>query len=145
MVAGWWINKLRGSSGKAASEKDQPIADLKAEHDRLKEQLGQQSGEYEQEIERLRQQIADLEAEREKGKSPKAYSDNGTAQDDDLTEIKGIGNVLAAKLQEMGLDSYAKIAELTEGDIEDLEEKLDSFPGRIHRDDWIGQAKRLMG
>ncbi len=61
---------------------------------------------------------------------------------DDLTAIGGIGPVLAKKLNGEGIFSYAQIAALSDGDIERLE-KIIRFPGRIKRDNWIGQAQAL--
>ncbi|OIO95309.1 MAG: hypothetical protein AUK03_05685 [Anaerolineae bacterium CG2_30_64_16] len=59
---------------------------------------------------------------------------------DDLTLIKGIGPSYARKLREVGITSFAALAEagddlleaLTEGNLE-----------RVVRDDWRGQARRL--
>ncbi|MDH3639878.1 MAG: 50S ribosomal protein L21, partial [Gammaproteobacteria bacterium] len=63
---------------------------------------------------------------------------------DDLTEINGIGPVIVAKLEGLGITTFAQIAALTEADIARLDEEL-NFKGRIERDDWVGQAKQLAG
>lgn len=62
---------------------------------------------------------------------------------DDLTVIGGIGPALAKKLNEAGITSYAQLAALTVADIENLEKNIIRFSGRIKRDDWVGQAKKL--
>jgi predicted flap endonuclease-1-like 5' DNA nuclease len=61
---------------------------------------------------------------------------------DDLTRIKGIGRVLQAKLNELGIVTFQQIADFGQADIERVNEKLD-FPGRIERERWVDQAKDL--
>ncbi len=62
---------------------------------------------------------------------------------DDLTAIGGIGPTLAKKLNEAGISSYAQLAALSDDDIERLERNIIRFSGRIKRDDWVDQAKKL--
>ncbi len=62
---------------------------------------------------------------------------------DDLKLISGIGPVLEGKLNGAGITTYQQIAALTDDEIERLESDVINFSGRIHRDDWIGQAKTL--
>jgi predicted flap endonuclease-1-like 5' DNA nuclease len=64
---------------------------------------------------------------------------------DDLKQISGVGPGLEKKLQDAGITSYAQIAALTDAEIRDLEANVVKFAGRIKRDDWVGQAKQLMG
>jgi predicted flap endonuclease-1-like 5' DNA nuclease len=64
---------------------------------------------------------------------------------DDLKQISGVGPGLEKKLQDAGITSYAQIAALTDAEIQDLEANVVKFAGRINRDDWIGQARQLMG
>lgn len=61
---------------------------------------------------------------------------------DDLTRIKGIGKVIATQLNDLGVTTFARIAAFTAKDIQRLD-KILPFKGRIERDDWVGQAKRL--
>ncbi len=63
--------------------------------------------------------------------------------EDDLTAIGGIGPALQRKLKEQGIRSFAQIAALSDEDIARLEGSIIKFPGRIKRDDWIGQARRF--
>ena len=63
---------------------------------------------------------------------------------DDLTRISGVGKVLVGKLNDAGVTTFKQIAELTPEGVADLDDKL-SFKGRIERDNWIQQAKDLMG
>lgn len=63
---------------------------------------------------------------------------------DDLKRIKGIGPKLEKLLNSLGIYHYRQIAALTPEDIAWLDERL-QFKGRIERDDWVGQAKKLAG
>ncbi|NMG02210.1 hypothetical protein [Azoarcus taiwanensis] len=81
-----------------------------------------------------------------KGKRTKATSKPEAAvADDDLKQISGIGPGLEKKLKERGYTSLAQLAALTDAQIEELEKTVIRFPGRIKRDDWKGQAQRLIG
>ncbi len=72
-------------------------------------------------------------------KAPAAGADTG----DDLTRLKGVGPKLAAQLQELGVTSFAQIANWSEADIDRIDAQLGRFKGRIRRDDWVEQAKML--
>jgi len=63
-----------------------------------------------------------------------------TSNKDDLTKIEGIGPYIEEKLNEIGIFNYDQISRFTFEDIRILTELIDFFPGRIERDDWIGQA-----
>lgn len=63
---------------------------------------------------------------------------------DDLTRIKGIGPVLRDKLQGLGIRTYRQIADLTAADTARLDDSL-NLRGRIEREDWIAQARALIG
>jgi len=69
---------------------------------------------------------------------------DGGAADEDLTRLSGVGPVLAEKLQAAGITSLAQIARWTDEDVARFDDELD-FKGRIERDDWVGQAKKLIG
>jgi large subunit ribosomal protein L21 len=62
---------------------------------------------------------------------------------DDLTAIKGLGKVKAAKLVAAGVTSYAQVAAWTDDDIAEMGLKCNTSPGQIKREDWVGQAKAL--
>ncbi len=62
--------------------------------------------------------------------------------DDDLTQLSGVGPVMAEKLRKAGVTSLSQIAGWSEEDIARFDEELD-FKGRIQRDDWVGQARKL--
>ncbi|MBC2887413.1 ATP-binding cassette domain-containing protein [Ochrobactrum sp. CM-21-5] len=61
---------------------------------------------------------------------------------DNLTLIKGIGTVNEKKLHAHGIYHFDQIATWKKADIELAESYLE-FDGRIAREDWVGQAKKL--
>jgi len=61
---------------------------------------------------------------------------------DDLKQLSGVGPALEKKLHEAGITTFAQIAAWTEADVAEMDEKL-SFKGRIEREGWIEQAKKL--
>ncbi|WP_294294844.1 helix-hairpin-helix domain-containing protein [uncultured Sphingomonas sp.] len=62
---------------------------------------------------------------------------------DDLTQLKGVGPKLAARLNELGITTYAQIAALSPTEAEILDAQLGSFQGRMSRDRWVEQAGHL--
>lgn len=97
------------------------IADLQA-------QLAQQTDLQEEE----------LDVEALKASLPKAVGGP-----DDLKKIKGIGQVLEKTLNELGISTFRQIALLDETHMRQVERALKTFPDRMQRDDWIGQAREL--
>lgn len=65
----------------------------------------------------------------------------GTA--DDLKKISGVGPKLEEKLNDLGIFHYWQVAGFSADDVSRVDDEL-NFKGRIERDDWIGQAKKLM-
>ncbi len=74
---------------------------------------------------------------------PVADSD-ATTTELPLTAINGIGKVIAAKLEQCGYATVEQIATLTDAGLARLDEELD-LKKRIEREDWVGQAKALIG
>ena len=126
------------------------------------ENYKKQISEKEKELERCKQKISELEASahneqesedeialkriKEKAKDIN-FERIGTASEeekDDLKVISGIGPFIEKKLNILGIYTYRQIANFTEEDREKVNEAIEFFPGRIMRDDWIGQAKKLM-
>jgi len=61
---------------------------------------------------------------------------------DDLKEISGIGPGIEKKLNGMGVWSFGQIAEWKKPQVDNVNQTL-SFSGRIQREEWVKQAKRL--
>ncbi len=63
---------------------------------------------------------------------------------DDLKQINGIGPFIEDKLNDVGIYTFEQISLLDEELTDHLTAAIQFFPGRIQRDDWVGQAKKLM-
>ena len=63
---------------------------------------------------------------------------------DDLQRIFGIGPVTEQALNRLGITSYSQLAELQRHEIEQIADALQIYPGRIERDDWVGNARRQL-
>ncbi|MEM1046359.1 MAG: polyhydroxyalkanoate depolymerase [Pseudomonadota bacterium] len=61
---------------------------------------------------------------------------------DDLKKISGVGPKLERVLNETGIFHYWQVAGLTAKQITELDDRL-AFKGRIARDNWVEQAKKL--
>ncbi|MEL7129066.1 MAG: hypothetical protein AAGK23_05925 [Pseudomonadota bacterium] len=62
---------------------------------------------------------------------------------DDLQQISGVGPKLSRMLNEIGVYYFWQIAEWKQSDIDWVDGLLEEFPGRISRDNWVGQAEVL--
>lgn len=62
---------------------------------------------------------------------------------DDLKVIVGIGPFLEKKLHALGINTFRQIANFNEDDIVQINDLIEFFPGRIVRDNWVGQAAEL--
>ncbi len=72
------------------------------------------------------------------------FYDRPPSQLDDLTRIKGIGQVLATTLNSMGIFQFRQLANMTDEDIVTVTRKLRGFKDRIARDAWVSQAQALI-
>ena len=61
---------------------------------------------------------------------------------DDLTQIKGVGEVLAKKLNDFGIYKFEQIAQWDEGTIREFSERL-AFKDRVRREDWVGTSPSI--
>jgi len=59
--------------------------------------------------------------------------------------IAGIGPFIENKLNDIGIYTFEQITQLDDELIGYITEAIQFFPGRIQRDDWVGQAKKLLG
>lgn len=62
---------------------------------------------------------------------------------DDLKDIIGVGPFLERKLHSLGIYTFRQISKFSKEDSKQVNEIIEFFPGRIDRDDWVGQAKAL--
>ncbi len=47
-------------------------------------------------------------------------------------------------LNEIGIFTFLQVSKMTKKEYDLLDELTGSFPGRAERDDWAGQAKKLL-
>jgi len=90
---------------------------------------------------------AEAKPEKKKAKpaaKPRKASGKAAAVHDDLKQIAGIGPGLEKKLKDNGIHTLKQISELSDKDITHLEEEIIKFSGRINRDKWVQQAKKLV-
>lgn len=73
---------------------------------------------------------------------PKKAGASASAGPDDLTRIKGLGPKAESTLTKAGVVRFEQIASWSAADIERFDDTLNAR-GRIVRDDWVGQAKKL--
>jgi len=74
------------------------------------------------------------------------YSSFGIAsaeEKDDLKLINGIGPFIEKKLNALDIYTFKQISKFNTKDIEAVNKAIEFFPGRIERDDWVGQAREL--
>ncbi|CCH02499.1 hypothetical protein FAES_4500 [Fibrella aestuarina BUZ 2] len=62
------------------------------------------------------------------------------ADADDLKDIVGVGPFLEKKLHAVGIYTFRQIANFTKDDVDKVNDIIEFFPGRIERDDWVGQS-----
>ncbi len=66
------------------------------------------------------------------------------AEKDDLKKINGIGPFIESKLNSLDIYTYEQISQWDDDLINTVTDAIEFFPGRIERDDWVGQAKKLV-
>jgi predicted flap endonuclease-1-like 5' DNA nuclease len=108
------------------------------------EPLAQQLTERDREITRLRREYRGLEraAKRPPPKIREAPTPPRSAKDD-LKQIKGIGPAIERLLNRLGYRTFRDIAGWGEEEIQRVTGHLGAFAGRVRRDRWVQQAKRL--
>lgn len=67
------------------------------------------------------------------------------SEKDDLKKIEGIGPFIEMKLNDVGIYTFEQVSMLSEESISLITDAIQFFPGRIEKDDWMGQAASYMG
>lgn len=139
---GDWDTLYRGF--KATQERlsafEQKALALETERDTLRQQLSAAHADME-----LLQQEWQQKAENS-GQKAKASRKGGMAapQIDDLKSIKGMASFVE-RLHGMGISTFSQISRWDDDTVIAVAKTLDISPGKIYRDDWVGQAQRLAG
>jgi predicted flap endonuclease-1-like 5' DNA nuclease len=102
----------------------------------------------EQELKQIRR---DLGSPPEPSESPADEADAGLEEDaktldmENLQLIRGVGPAIEKTLQKLGIRNLEQIAELTAEDIHRVAAEIRGFSSRIARENWIGQARKMLG
>ena len=70
--------------------------------------------------------------------------DASTQTADDLKKISGVGPKMEDALNSLGIFTFLQVSKMTKKEYDLLDEITGLFPGRAERDDWSGQAKKLI-
>ena len=62
---------------------------------------------------------------------------------DNLQEMKGIGPFIEEKLNALGIFKFEQIAKMTSDIEEEVSVAIEFFLGRVKRDEWVKQVKKL--
>jgi len=62
---------------------------------------------------------------------------------DDLKEISGVGPKMEKLLHKLGYFHFDQVAAWSASDVAWVDENLEGFKGRVSRDNWVPQAKKL--
>ena len=62
---------------------------------------------------------------------------------DDLKEISGVGPKMEQLLHKLGYFHFDQVAAWSKSDVAWVDENLEGFKGRVSRDNWVPQAKKL--
>ena len=72
-----------------------------------------------------------------------SFGKSDESQKDDLKLISGVGPFIEKKLNSIGIYTFDQISKFTKDDIDTVTELIQFFPGRIERDNWTDQARKL--
>ena len=70
--------------------------------------------------------------------------DAQTQTADDLKKINGVGPKMEEALNSIGIYTFLQVSKMTKKEYDLIDEITGLFPGRAERDDWSGQAKKLI-
>lgn len=133
-------SESKTGSGENSRELEQLLRERTEELDKLRWKLEQPVENDDKLVMILNQQLDDARQEN------KRLRDKATAAraSEDLTQVKGVGEKLAAQLQDLGISSLAQVADIDIKDLDDESHALHSFKSRIVRDEWVDQAKAIL-
>jgi predicted flap endonuclease-1-like 5' DNA nuclease len=110
-------------------------------------QLEYQNKEHEESYNKLKHELEHIQAER---RERSATSDHPFVrpvepdEKDNLTDIKGIGPFIEKRLNMLGIYTFKQLSELTPELVDRVGNAIEFFPGRIQRENWIGQARTFL-
>ncbi len=101
-------------------------------------------GEDKQKTKSLKTKSLKIESGKSNIEKNGALESNGELLHDDLKEVNGIGPKLERVLNKRGITTFSQLSKLDVGLIAEAESETIDLAGRIEREDWIGQARKLM-
>jgi predicted flap endonuclease-1-like 5' DNA nuclease len=101
--------------------------------------------EMDAEATRLRRDIREMQirAVAAEQNAARIQAENQLEGPDDLTRIRGIATVIERRLHDLGITTFAQIANFTDADIKRINQDL-NFKGRVERDRWVEQAQDIV-
>lgn len=66
-----------------------------------------------------------------------------TTAPDDLEDIVGVGPKLNALLIERGITTFRQLAVMSDAEVDELDDSLPDFQGRVRREEWVRQSGEL--
>lgn len=165
LIAGWlyWRSRLEDLRTRLTANQEN-LARTQADLERFT----QENHRLEAELSALRDQLRNCQAEkgqmrgelqalREAAAAEDAQDATGIAtalrarlpkskagQKDDLKRISGVGPAIEKRLNALGIFTYEQVSRFDEHLVEQVNQAIEFFPGRIARDNWVGQATELM-
>ncbi len=140
------LKELEAAKGKLGNLKGE-LENLESAKDKMGDRISALKAAEEKAKSKLAEKEDALRRVREKAKSLD-FAKIGVAkaeEKDDLKRIKGIGPFIEEKLNAVGIYQFRQIANL-EGDMEDkVNDAIEFFPGRVKRDEWVRQAREILG
>ena len=86
---------------------------------------------------------ANMEASHVQKKAPRLLRSASMGKKDDLKKISGVGPKLERLLNEIGVYYFWQVASWNTSEVQAVDDMLEVFKGRIERDRWVSQAKKL--
>ena len=120
-----------------AKEEEEKAAKKKAEEEAAAAKPATKEEKKKAELKRVK--------ERSKSIDFKVLGTAKASDKDDLQVIKGIGPFIEEKLNALGIYTYLQVSKMTSKLEDTVNEAIEFFPGRVKRDQWVAQAKILLG
>ncbi len=117
---------------------------LETDRDALREQLAAAHAE----IALLQRELLKVSTYSEKQTAPRNTKKGGPAAPenaDDLKVIKGINAIAEQKLMSLGIHTFVQISRWDDDAVIAFARALGMSPGKVFQEDWVGQARYLVG
>ncbi|PJE29779.1 NADH dehydrogenase subunit E [Pseudooceanicola antarcticus] len=143
LLTPWRDQKPEGPAGKPKVEKEpKPAADKPVSKAGATKQEANATAKGKPASAEPAVAAADVEAAGE-GAKPEALDAARDGKADDLKKISGVGPKLEGVLNEIGIFHFDQIAAWDAAQVAWADQNLVGFKGRVSRDDWVGQARKL--